>query len=95
MKSVRSHHCPIVLLNCIGVLSENTDSFSHWQASQPGSSIAQNLMSVAGVASICARDAAAVSARAQINDSRAPMDATPATDIKFCAIDDPGCEACQ
>ena len=23
------------------------------------------------------------------------MNATPATDIKFCAIDDPGCEACQ
>ncbi|MBU1359468.1 MAG: ribonucleoside-diphosphate reductase subunit alpha [Gammaproteobacteria bacterium] len=23
------------------------------------------------------------------------MDAEPATDIKFCAIDDPGCEACQ
>ena len=23
------------------------------------------------------------------------LDATPATDIKFCAIDDPGCEACQ
>ncbi len=23
------------------------------------------------------------------------MDAPPATDIKFCAIDDPGCEACQ
>jgi ribonucleoside-diphosphate reductase alpha chain len=23
------------------------------------------------------------------------IDATPATDIKFCAIDDPGCEACQ
>ena len=23
------------------------------------------------------------------------MDATPATDIRFCAIDDPGCEACQ
>jgi ribonucleoside-diphosphate reductase alpha chain len=35
-----------------------------------------------------ALDAAAVAARAQ-------MDATPATDIKFCAIDDPGCEACQ
>jgi ribonucleoside-diphosphate reductase alpha chain len=33
-------------------------------------------------------DAAALAARAQ-------MDATPATDIKFCAIDDPGCEACQ
>ncbi len=30
--------------------------------------------------------------------ARAQMDATnplPATDIKFCAIDDPGCEACQ
>jgi ribonucleoside-diphosphate reductase alpha chain len=25
----------------------------------------------------------------------AQMNATPATDIKFCAIDDPGCEACQ
>ena len=23
------------------------------------------------------------------------MDSIPATDIKFCAIDDPGCEACQ
>ena len=27
--------------------------------------------------------------------AQAQMDATPATDIKFCAIDDPGCEACQ
>ncbi|MES2412532.1 MAG: ribonucleoside-diphosphate reductase subunit alpha [Pseudomonadota bacterium] len=35
-----------------------------------------------------ALDAAAAAAQAQ-------MDATPATDIKFCAIDDPGCEACQ
>ena len=33
-------------------------------------------------------DAAAVAAQGQINES-------PATDIKFCAIDDPGCEACQ
>ncbi|MES2282073.1 MAG: ribonucleoside-diphosphate reductase subunit alpha [Pseudomonadota bacterium] len=33
-------------------------------------------------------DAAAAAAQAQMN-------ATPATDIKFCAIDDPGCEACQ
>ncbi len=37
---------------------------------------------------VSALDAAAAQARAQ-------MDATPATDIKFCAIDDPGCEACQ
>ena len=27
--------------------------------------------------------------------ARIQMDAIPATDIKFCAIDDPGCEACQ
>ena len=27
--------------------------------------------------------------------TQAQLDATPATDIKFCAIDDPGCEACQ
>jgi ribonucleoside-diphosphate reductase alpha chain len=35
-----------------------------------------------------ALDAAAATAYAQLN-------ASPATDIKFCAIDDPGCEACQ
>ena len=33
-------------------------------------------------------EAAATKAQAQLN-------ASPATDIKFCAIDDPGCEACQ
>jgi ribonucleoside-diphosphate reductase alpha chain len=33
-------------------------------------------------------DQAAAAAQAQMN-------AAPATDIKFCAIDDPGCEACQ
>ncbi|HYW58610.1 MAG TPA: ribonucleoside-diphosphate reductase subunit alpha [Polaromonas sp.] len=38
--------------------------------------------------SMNAIDAAAATAHAQINES-------PATDIKFCAIDDPGCEACQ
>lgn len=35
-----------------------------------------------------ALEAAAAAAQVQ-------MDASPATDIKFCAIDDPGCEACQ
>jgi ribonucleoside-diphosphate reductase alpha chain len=35
---------------------------------------------------------AAAAAQAQMNAAAA---ATPATDIKFCAIDDPGCEACQ
>ena len=37
---------------------------------------------------INALDAVAAAAQAQMN-------AIPATDIKFCAIDDPGCEACQ
>jgi len=35
-----------------------------------------------------ALDAAAAAAQAQLHQA-------PATDIKFCAIDDPGCEACQ
>jgi ribonucleoside-diphosphate reductase alpha chain len=38
--------------------------------------------------SMNAMDAAAATAHAQLS-------ASPATDIKFCAIDDPGCEACQ
>ncbi|WP_394787321.1 ribonucleoside-diphosphate reductase subunit alpha [Rhodoferax sp.] len=38
-------------------------------------------------------DAAAVAARQQMNAEA--LSASPATDIKFCAIDDPGCEACQ
>ena len=41
-----------------------------------------------GAAAMSALDAAAARARAQMNDS-------PATDMKFCAIDDPTCEACQ
>jgi len=41
-----------------------------------------------------ALDAAAAQAQAQMA-SAAQADATPATDIKFCAIDDPTCEACQ
>ncbi|WP_137895414.1 ribonucleoside-diphosphate reductase subunit alpha [Ramlibacter sp. 2FC] len=43
-----------------------------------------------------ALEAAAAAAHAQLSSpSQAQLDATPATDIKFCAIDDPGCEACQ
>ncbi len=43
---------------------------------------------VTAASSMSAIDKAAAAAQIQ-------MDATPATDIKFCAIDDPGCEACQ
>jgi ribonucleoside-diphosphate reductase alpha chain len=40
--------------------------------------------------------AAAAAQRQMAAAAVAPAaDATPATDIKFCAIDDPGCEACQ
>ena len=41
-----------------------------------------------GVQAASALDAVAAQARAQ-------MQAVPATDIKFCAVDDPSCEACQ
>ena len=46
------------------------------------------LGAVAASAGMSALDAVALSALTQLNSS-------PATDIKFCAIDDPGCEACQ
>ncbi|MEY4751775.1 MAG: hypothetical protein RIQ60_3989, partial [Pseudomonadota bacterium] len=39
-------------------------------------------------------DAVAAAARAQMAAAQ-QASAVPATDIKFCAIDDPGCEACQ
>jgi ribonucleoside-diphosphate reductase alpha chain len=39
-------------------------------------------------------DAAAAQARAQM-EAATQASAAPATDIKFCAIDDPTCEACQ
>jgi ribonucleoside-diphosphate reductase alpha chain len=42
-----------------------------------------------GGVAMSALDAAAAAAQAQMNAS------SPATDIKFCAIDDPTCEACQ
>jgi ribonucleoside-diphosphate reductase alpha chain len=42
-----------------------------------------------GQGALSAMEAAAAAARAQIDA------ATPATDIKFCGVDDPTCEACQ
>jgi ribonucleoside-diphosphate reductase alpha chain len=43
---------------------------------------------------VSAMEAAASAARAQIEAATTPG-ATPATDIKFCGVDDPTCEACQ
>ena len=40
-------------------------------------------------------DAADERTRSGGTAAQAQMNATPATDIEFCAIDDPGCEACQ
>ncbi|HVZ45560.1 MAG TPA: ribonucleoside-diphosphate reductase subunit alpha [Ramlibacter sp.] len=45
----------------------------------------------AGPIGMSALDAAAASARAQMDAAAS----SPATDIRFCAIDDPSCEACQ
>ncbi|MFT3718111.1 ribonucleoside-diphosphate reductase subunit alpha [Pseudorhodoferax sp.] len=43
-----------------------------------------------------ALDAAAAKARAQMDaQMHAPLGASPATDVKFCGVDDPTCEACQ
>jgi ribonucleoside-diphosphate reductase alpha chain len=43
-----------------------------------------------------ALDAAAAKARAQMDaQQNAPLAASPATDVKFCGVDDPTCEACQ
>jgi len=47
-----------------------------------------------GASGMSAMDAAAAAARAQIEAATQPS-ATPATDIKFCGVDDPTCEACQ
>jgi ribonucleoside-diphosphate reductase alpha chain len=54
------------------------------------SSGSHNAVSASGAPSVgmSAIEAAVAAAQAQ-------MATTPATDIKFCAIDDPGCEACQ
>jgi ribonucleoside-diphosphate reductase alpha chain len=50
---------------------------------------AQGGMGASGASNVSALNAAAAAAASQMNAAAA------ATDIKFCAIDDPGCEACQ
>lgn len=51
-------------------------------------------MGAVGGSGMSAMEAAAAAARAQIEAATQPS-ATPATDIKFCGVDDPTCEACQ
>ena len=64
-----------------------TTSATHAEKSTVQSS-KMNAVSSGAPQGMSALEAAAAAAQAQMN-------ATPATDIKFCAIDDPGCEACQ
>ncbi len=54
---------------------------------------AGKMNSVASSTTTAASDANALEKAADL--AKIQMDAIPATDIKFCAIDDPGCEACQ
>jgi ribonucleoside-diphosphate reductase alpha chain len=59
---------------------------------------AGNLNAVSSGSGGGAMEAAAAAARAQIaaaTSASASASSEPATDIKFCAIDDPTCEACQ
>ena len=67
-----------------------TQSATHVEKStvQAGKMNAVSSTGAAAAGAQSAMDRAAAAAQAQMN-------AVPATDIKFCAIDDPGCEACQ
>ena len=65
-------------------VEKSTVTSSKLNAVSSGSSTQSNLAS-----------SAALEAAAAVSRAQAAADATPATDIKFCAIDDPGCEACQ
>jgi ribonucleoside-diphosphate reductase alpha chain len=65
-----------------------TTSATHAEKSTVQSSKMNAVSSGQAASGMSAIDAAAAAAQAHMN-------AAPATDIKFCAIDDPGCEACQ
>ena len=64
-----------------------TTSATHAEKSTVAAGRLNAVSSGSSAGGVSALDAAAAAAQAQM--------ATAATDIKFCAIDDPGCEACQ
>jgi len=66
-----------------------TTSATHAEKSTVQSGRLNAVSSGSAPSGMSALDAAAAAAASQMNA------AAPATDIKFCAIDDPGCEACQ
>ncbi|HZW52179.1 MAG TPA: hypothetical protein VFF05_09970, partial [Rudaea sp.] len=60
------------------------------------STVQSRRLNSASSGGVSALDAAAAAAHAQVDAAAQPhANATPATDIGFCAIDDPTCEACQ
>jgi ribonucleoside-diphosphate reductase alpha chain len=67
---------------------KSTVSSGRMNSVSSGGGTTSEMAPVAQAAKPSALEAAAAAARAQ-------ADALPATDIKFCAIDDPGCESCQ
>lgn len=67
-----------------------TQSATHVEKSTVAAGKMNSVSSVSVSETAAARSMEAAAAAAQ-----AQLSASPATDIKFCAIDDPGCEACQ
>ncbi|MFM9991460.1 MAG: ribonucleoside-diphosphate reductase subunit alpha, partial [Burkholderiaceae bacterium] len=65
-----------------------TSSATQAEKSTVKSGQLNSVSSAGGAAGTIALEAAAAAARAQLS-------ASPATDVKFCGIDDPTCEACQ
>ena len=72
---------------------------TYYLRTQSATHAEKSTVSAGKLNSVASSTATAVSSMSAINKAaavaQAQMDAMPATDIKFCAIDDPGCEACQ
>src|SRR5437764_1083337 len=96
MQSVRSHQRPILLLGCIGFVSDKADASRvaapfYWHASHVGSSIAQNLMSLAGARSVCALAATAAASSADMPPALPPL--LTALSRPDCTVDFSACVA--
>ena len=74
-----------------------TRSATHAEKSTVSSNRLNAVSSGSDTGSSSLAGSAALEAAAAVSRAQASADAAsvPATDIKFCAIDDPGCESCQ
>jgi ribonucleoside-diphosphate reductase alpha chain len=72
---------------------------TYYLRTQSATHVEKSTVTAGKMNSVASSTATAASSMSAIDKAAAAaqiqMDATPATDIKFCAIDDPGCEACQ